>query len=338
MASLSTRLTRLLNLKTPIALPPMANVSQPGLISKVTSCGAFGFVGAGPLTPDQLTDTLRTIRSNLNLSAEAPLPVGVGFITWILEKNTPEGPDPRVTAVLNEHVKAIWLAFGNDNGRYVKQIRDQAPETLIFVLVNSVEEALHAANELHADVLVVQGNEAGGHGSATAPPLNQLLTAVVKALPDDGPVIVAAGGIATGAQIASILTLGADGAALGTRFLMTHESGYPQAKKDALVKAGLLSTARSTAFDEVNKTVGWPEWTDGRGIANAIIDDVKKGLDLPTRLANAEGSKGDMSRTTIWAGAGVGLNSEIQFTEDVVRELNKDAVAAVRKASLFIAP
>ncbi len=94
----------------------------------------------------------------MNLSAEAPLPVGVGFITWILEKNTSEGPDPRVTAVLNEHVKAIWLAFGNDNGRYVKQIRDQAPKTLIFILVNSVEEALHAANELHADVLVVQGS------------------------------------------------------------------------------------------------------------------------------------------------------------------------------------
>ncbi len=172
-------------------------------------------------------------------------------------------------------------------------------------------------------LILYTGNEAGGHGSATAPPLNQLLTAVVKALPDDRPVIVAAGGIATGAQIASILTLGADGAALGTRFLMTHESGYPQAKKDALVKAGLLSTARSTAFDDVNKTVGWPEWTDGRGIANGIIDDVKKGLDLPTRLANAEGSKGDMSRTTIWAGAGVGLNSEIQFTE--VTQSSQDA-------------
>ncbi|PBK60972.1 inosine monophosphate dehydrogenase, partial [Armillaria solidipes] len=156
---ISTRLTSLFDIKTPIVGAPMAYVSPPGFVSAISSAGSFGFLGAGNSTPEQLSETLQTIRANLGLQPNVPLPVGVGFITWILEKNN-VSTDPRLTSVLEERVQAVWFAFGKDIGSYVRQVREHDSKrdhkTKVFVLVNSLEEALQATNEWGADALVVQ--------------------------------------------------------------------------------------------------------------------------------------------------------------------------------------
>ena len=141
-----------------------------------------------------------------------------------------------------------------------------------------------------------------------------LLQAVLDAIPD-GPVIIAAGGISTGAQIAALLTLGASGVVLGTRFLFTPECMYSDQMKAVLIDAGLNSTARSLAFDEINRTAMWPEGIDGRAIANDILVDYnKEGLDLEMRLkkADEDKAKGKTDRLVIWAGVGVGHVKEIK--------------------------
>lgn len=159
---------------------------------------------------------------------------------------------------------------------------------------------------------VSPGIEAGGHGASDAPPLFTLLAAIRAALPT-GPPIVAAGGITTGAQIAALLTLGAAGAALGTRFLFTPECIYSPPMKAALVHAGLGSTVRTLAYDEVGRTNMWPPACDGRALRNAVMDDVEEGLGLEERLARFDASKaaGEEDRLIVWAGVGVGLVSEI---------------------------
>jgi nitronate monooxygenase len=76
--------------------------------------------------------------------------------------------DQRIPTVLDELPAAIWLSFGDDLGKYIRQVRahDQKrreagifPEhsTLVFVIVSSVEEALVAVNEWHSDVIIIQG-------------------------------------------------------------------------------------------------------------------------------------------------------------------------------------
>jgi len=103
---------------------------------------------------------LQTVRTVLKLSPGVPVPVGVGFIGWILEK-TETSDDPRIAAILDELPVALWFAFGTDLGKYVAQVRahdaKRAHKTLIFVIINSVEDALRAANEWKVDVLVAQG-------------------------------------------------------------------------------------------------------------------------------------------------------------------------------------
>lgn len=96
------------------------------------------------------------------------------------------------------------------------------------------------------------GIESGGHGSATAPPILSLVPEILRAFPH-GPPILAAGGIANGAHVAALLTLGASGVVMGTRFLLTPESLYSPAQKAALLAAHCTTTVPSTAFDHVRE-------------------------------------------------------------------------------------
>ena len=126
--------------------------------------------------------------------------------------------------------------------------------------------------------------------------------------------MVAAGGIANGAQIAGFLTLGASGAALGTRFLLTPESYYSDIQKNALLAASSSSTVRTLAFDHARNTLGWPAGVDGRGLRNRLVEDFEKGEDhgvLNEKLQ--EGVKsGNPDLMITWAGQGVGEMKEIR--------------------------
>ena len=128
--------------------------------------------------------------------------------------------------------------------------------------------------------------------------------------------MIAAGGVATGAQIAALLTQGAAGAVIGTRFLFTPECEYSPAMKEVIVSADLWATERSSVFDEVFGTNYWPSSINGRAIANDIFRDYLEGAGLEERLKRYNESKteGEKNRLVIWAGVGVGITDEIEST------------------------
>jgi enoyl-[acyl-carrier protein] reductase II len=83
--------------------------------------------------------------------------------------------------------------------------------------------------------VVCEGFEAGGHNGREELTSLVLIPECVAAV--DIPVI-AAGGIATGAQIAAALALGAEGVQIGSRFAITRESSGHENWKRAVVAAG----------------------------------------------------------------------------------------------------
>ncbi|KAJ7179556.1 2-nitropropane dioxygenase [Mycena filopes] len=346
MEPIVTKFTKLLNLKSPLVSAPMTWATTPSLAAAVSKAGGLGMIAGGPHSPIQMKEQLRAVRASLDIPDGVPVPVGVGLIGWILDK-TEITEDPRIPAVLEEMPTAIWFAFGAEVGKYVAQVRaydsNRPHKTCIFVMVHSVEEALRAANVWKVDVIVVQGIEAGGHGHSKAPPLLTFLQAVKNSLPPGGPCILAAGGISSGEHIAGLLTMGADGVVLGTRFLYTHECMYSEAMKSVLVScaAGSCSTVRGKMFDEVFVLpfkVEWPQGINGRGIANKIADDVAEGLSIEERIRRVEEAKakGETDRLVIWAGEGVGLVKEIESTADVFRELHENAVASLKNSRLLL--
>ncbi|KAJ4466767.1 2-nitropropane dioxygenase [Lentinula aciculospora] len=337
MTSMNTKLTVLLGTKIPMVSAPMYYASTPEMAAAATRAGAFGFIAAGFTPSTTLVEEIRAARSILKTSSDAPVPIGVGLLGWILDQ-TETSDDPRIPAVLAERPVAVWLAFGVDLGKYVAQVRqyDAAREhkTIVFVIVNNVDEAVRAATEWKVDVLVVQGNEAGGHGRGDAPPLLTLLASVLAAVPS-GPVILAAGGVSTGSQVAALLTMGTDGVVIGSRLLCTPECMYPEQSKDVILNSKLSCTMRSTVFDEVNRTAMWPNGINGRAIANDIVQDEKVGLSLEERLKKHDESKmnGESNRLVIWAGDAVGFVNDKESTQSVLQRLHQDAVTAIRKGA-----
>lgn len=149
------------------------------------------------------------------------------------------------------------------------------------------------------------------------------MSSILSAIPaNKGPLVIAAGGFSSGAQVASFLTLGASGVAFGTRFLLTPESPYTPAQKTALIAADSTSSVRTMAFDQARNTLAWPRGIDGRGLHNKLVEDFDSGLDvteLRDRFAT-HAKRGEADYMVTWAGAGVGEMHEEKDAK--VRPLN----------------
>jgi nitronate monooxygenase len=126
--------------------------------------------------------------------------------------------------------------------------------------------------------------------------------------------LVAAGGLANGAQIAALLVLGASGAIVGTRFLVTPESIYTPNRKKAVLAA--THTVRSFVPDELMDLHAWPAGVNGRVIPNKTLEDAANGVDHEVKKLFMEAMENDdTSRSVTWAGTSVGLVNKITETE-----------------------
>ena len=103
----------------------------------------------------------------------------------------------------------------------------------------------HAIKQVQAgvDVLVVSGTEGGGHCGSVSTMV--LIPEVKRAIKDLGDVpILAAGGIATGEQMAGIMTMGADGVWCASVFLPTTEAETSENIKEKMIQATSSQTIR----------------------------------------------------------------------------------------------
>ncbi|KAJ7936932.1 2-nitropropane dioxygenase [Mycena leptocephala] len=311
--AIHTPLTKLLDIKVPIILAPMSTGAGGVLAGQVARYGGFGFIPAGDDTVENLEKEIQAFKDVVKPSPAQQVPVGVGFLAWYLEA----GHTDLLVCALKLKVKAVLFAFSDHMDRWVNFVRgyDQAcnRRTIIFIVVHSAEQAAAAA-ELGADVVVAQGIEAGGHGANYAPPLMVQLSCVQKAIPDDGPLIVAAGGIMTGSHIAALLTAGAHACLLGTRFVMANESYYTPSQRDVMVAAkSNTATERTLAFDYMVGSLGWPQGIDGRALKNKTTEEFNAGEPLDEIRARYEQAEkeGDAERIATWAGLGVDIMCEL---------------------------
>ncbi|KAJ3522349.1 hypothetical protein NM688_g8887 [Phlebia brevispora] len=336
-----------LGIQVPVVCAPMATGSTAKLVTQVVLGGGFAFIPAGYENVRHLREELATTRSILSSSGQSHslrLAVGVGFYGWKLDQDG-DGANAMLDAALQAGVRAIWFSFGSELGKYVEYVRESdtntGRKTLIFIQVNSVDEALKAVNEWHADIVVAQGIEAGGPGANYAPPAFNLVSSILSALPPNAPPVLAAGGIINGAQIAGFLALGAAGAVLGTRFLLTPESAYTGPQKAALLISDSTSTVRSHAFAHARGTFGWPGNIDARGIRNKLVEDIENDEELSVvqeRLADAT-KHGMSDYMVIYAGTGAADLHDIVEAQDVVKELYREIIARLRATqSILIEP
>ncbi|PPQ65882.1 hypothetical protein CVT24_011213 [Panaeolus cyanescens] len=318
----------------------MAGASGGALAAQVSLAGGFGFIGAGYGGLEVLQKDIKIAQELLKLDESGTLPIGVGFLAWLLEKAPVADAEKLIDAALDARIKAVWLAFGADLGKWIDYIRRHDRYGVkIFVQLSTPEQLQLALDVWHVDAIIVQGNEAGGHGIGSSLPLLSLFPLLKALVPESKSVpVLAAGGLSTGAQIASLLALGASGAVVGTRFLVSHESLYTDTQKSALIAADSSMSTRSMAFDYARNTLGWPPGVDGRGLRNDTVKDFEDGVDIETlrEKTSVAQKAGDASRMVIWAGTGVGLVNQVLPAQDIVAELHEQCLQHLRRATQCI--
>lgn len=315
--ALATELTRRLGIRHPILLAPMGAVSGGKLAAAVTRAGGLGLLGPGYFGADWIEQ---------QFEAAGNTPVGIGFITWHMEKH-PEQLD----AALAHKPRVVMLSFG-DPAPFVPRLRQAG--AVVIAQVQGVEMAKGAA-KAGADIVVAQGGEAGGHGAARGGMC--LVPAVIDAV---APLpVVAAGGIADGRGLAAALALGACGALIGTRFFASEEAlGFPAAKQ-RLVEGSGDDTLRTTIFDVVRR-IDWPKPFTGRALANDFTRRWHGGeAGLAAELAaenaryqSAQG-KGDVETIVTWAGEGVDLIHGIEPAEAILNRIVAEAETSLARAA-----
>lgn len=162
--------------------------------------------------------------------------------------------EQQLEAVLSSSVDLVALAVGTPPP-IVGRIKESGK--IALALVGSPKHA-HAAISAGVDILVAQGNDAGGH---TGPIGTFTLVPQIIELAGKIPVI-AAGGIGHGRQIAAALAMGAHGAWLGTAWLATQEHALPQAVVRKLLAAESADTMITRSHSGKTCRITKGGWTD----------------------------------------------------------------------------
>jgi nitronate monooxygenase len=319
---LSTRFTEFVGCHVPIQQAPMGLVSPPGLALAVARAGGVGMVSA-PIgaEPEALAAQLDAA---LDTSAGV---LGVNFIT--------EQVDPDAVAVAGARARMVDFFWNTPHAKLVDAAHEGG--ALVNWQVGSLPEAVLAV-EAGADVVTVQGRDAGGHVRGDTP-LLPLLAAVLRAV--DVPVL-AAGGISEPRALAAVLAAGAAGARIGTRFLATTESGAHPEYVLALLAAGPESTEITDGFAEcpmcatlprarvLRSAIAAVDALDGEAVGTVTIGAGDQPLPPRAGMPPHKEVHGRIHAMALYAGSGVEHVTAVRPAAEVVRDLAEGAEHLLR--------
>jgi NAD(P)H-dependent flavin oxidoreductase YrpB (nitropropane dioxygenase family) len=244
---------------------------------------------------------------------------------------TKEGATELIDVSLAHPIRLIASALGTPPPVMVEKAR--AAGIPVAALVGTAE---HARRQVAAgvDLIVAQGGEAGGHtGEISTMVLVPEVVDTVAPIP-----VLAAGGIATGRQMAASLALGASGVWCGSVWLTTEEAETPPVVKAKMIAATSRDTIRSrsrTGKPARQLRSAWTEEWEG--------PDSPGTLGMPLQMIVAEGAlrhinkvsesgnKGAEQLANYFVGQCVGLMNTVKPTRQVVYDMIEEFADALER-------
>jgi NAD(P)H-dependent flavin oxidoreductase YrpB (nitropropane dioxygenase family) len=234
---------------------------------------------------------------------------------------SPEGYEPLLDVAFAHRIRLIASALGAPPPSLID--RAHGADVLVAALAGTRPHAeRHQAAGV--DVIVAQGTEAGGHTGEISTMV--LVPDVVEAV-SPTPVL-AAGGIASGRQIAAAMALGAEGVWCGSVWLTTEEAETQPAVKQKFLKATTKDTVRSRSLTGKPARMLRSAWTD-----EWDREDAPPPLAMPLqtilvaeaqarigRSAGKEGS-GAQQLANYFVGQVVGQMNQVRPTRQVVLDM-----------------
>ena len=294
-------------LKLPAIAAPMFLVSGPDLVVETCNAGVIGtFPSLNQRTTEGYRDWLIEIKERLNPDAAA---FGVNHIV--------HPTNPRLMADMmvsvEQKVPLIITSLG--------AVRDvvEAVHGYGGVVFHDIANVRHARKAAQAGVdgLILVANGAGGHAGVVNP------FALVNEVRSffDGTIILS-GCLSTGRDIAAAITMGADLAYLGTRFIATTESQAQAPYKDMIVEAGSMDITYTPAVSGIPANFLTPSL-------------IENGID-PKSLPEHKLDMADEAKAwkTVWsAGQGSGAIHDIVPVRELVTRLRSEFHGAVADLS-----
>ena len=321
--SLRTPLLQTLGCSLPIMLAGMGGVARHQLAAAVCEAGGFGVLG-------MVREPAARIRAEV---AALRLRTSGRFAVNVI----PAATESRLLAeqietCLELEVPAMVL-FWEVNKALVKHLKHEGLQ--VIHQVGNQRDA-DAALNAGADVLIVQGHEAGGHVRGTTS-----LFSLLPQIAAQSPVpVVASGGIGNGRALVAALALGAQGASLGTALLATHEANAHPHHKQRVLAARADDTVYTTRFAR-----NWHEPAPVRVLSNKVLEggydhaapDTIIGeqdgqpvflFSTDSPLADATGQIDDMA---LYCGQSCGQISRECSAHERIAEIIREAVECVDK-------
>ncbi len=308
-----SRLPGLLGIRVPIVQGGMSWASSSAALPlAVARAGGLGVIAAGPMRPEALIAAIRAVRAG----TDAPFAVNIP----LYNKRSADFLDIA-------EAEAVPILIVSQGGPRAHLARFQARGVRWIHVVAGPEHAAKA-EAAGVDALIVVGGEAGGHPAPDEVSSLVLVRAVVRAtaLP-----VIGAGGVADGAGIAAMFALGAEGAQLGTRFLMTEEASVHAAYKRAVLAAGIADT-------RLVGRGGLPVRQLRNAFTEAVDAAERAGTDKATlgelymsHTLKEAALDGDIAHGKVEAGQTAGLIDDCPPAAVVMQRLIEDAEAARRR-------
>lgn len=318
---IQSRIAEHLGLEHPFICAPMAGVSGGLLASAVSKAGGLGFIAGGYGNEIELKHELGLVDTRH---------IGVGFITWALDKKP-----WLLDMMLEQDIKALFLSFG-DIGPYIGKAH--AAGVPVFAQVQTVQAAKDATSK-GADVIIAQGSEAGGHGASRG--TIALLPAVLDQAGQTP--VAAAGGITDGRSAAAAFLMGAEAIVCGTAFYASIEALNHEKAKETAINARGDDTFRSSLFDKA-RGLAWPAPYTLRALRNSYSNTWLNGLEPDPSLPSEQEAyaeavhRGDFSRAAVIVGEGVDQLHKKEPAAVIVKRLMREAEEHLRAAPSLVTP
>ena len=305
------KLNDLTGTKYPILQGGMANIATGAFAAAMSNAGALGLIASGGMKAEELRKEIHACRSLTDK------PFGVNLMLM--------NPDADAIAAMLAEEKVQFITTGAGNpGKYMKQWKAVGAKVFPVVAAAALAKMMERCG---ADAVIAEGGESGGHvGDMTTMTLVPQVAAAVK-IP-----VIAAGGIASGRQMAAAMLLGACGVQVGTCLLVSEECPIHENYKAALIKAkdnATTVTGRSKGAPvRILKNEMAREYLKLEA-AGASMEELEK---LTLGGLRKAARDGDIIHGSVMAGQVCGQLQAVRPAAEILEELYEDARAALREA------
>lgn len=307
------KLNEILNIEFPIIQGGMANIATGEFAAAVSNAGGLGLIGAGGMNGEMLRENIRVCQSLTDK------PFGVNIM--LMNPYADEMAD----IVVEMGVEIVSTGAGSP-GKYMDKWKAAAVTVMPIVASVALAKRLE---RMGADLLIAEGTESGGHiGEISTMVLVPQIVDAVK-IP-----VVAAGGIASGRQLAASFMLGAVGAQIGTAFLVANECPIHENYKNAVLNAKDISTTVT------GRNSGVPVRILKNDMSREYLRLERDGADVADLEKFTLGSlrravfDGDTKNGSLMAGQVAGQLREIKSLREILVEIAGDCEKVMSQNSI----